>query len=50
MTWFIHRLVFALMRGISDTLNGKVVPLTAGPRDYIIDPNLIQNEQGWGAD
>ena len=50
MTWFIRRMVFALMRGISDTLHGKVVPLPAGPRDYTIDPNLIQNEQSWGAD
>ena len=50
MTWFIRPMVFALMRGISDTLHGKVVPLPAGPRDYTIDQNLIQNEQSWGAD
>jgi hypothetical protein len=43
MTWFIRRLVFALKRGISDTLHGKVVPLPAG----LPFPRVIEIKREW---
>ena len=41
MTGFIRRLSFALMRDISDTWAGKVIP----EQDFTIDKALMQNEQ-----
>ena len=49
-TYFIRRLVFELMRGISDSIHGKLVKSKAGPHNQTFDRLVILDSENWNAD
>ena len=46
-TFFVRRLVFALIRGISDAINGRIQLYPHATTDYTFDPNIINEEEQW---